>query len=252
MRSLNPAQLKRLEHQLSEEKVSLQNRLHQNEHFGLAESQRDNTGELSMVDNHPGDTATEIYERGKDIALNEQAEAKLKEVEEALDRMNSGDFGKCATCGQPIAFERLEAVPTTRYCKEHSPEQSVSKGRSIEEEFLQPPFGRTEVDETDQNAFDGEDAWQIVESFGNSNSPAMAEEPDANDYNGLYIEADEPDGYVEPIENFLASDLYGQPYEQIIRSREYHHYMNEADMEVEDAFDAEFPAVHDNDHLALV
>lgn len=252
MRPLNPAQLKQLKLQLTEERDSLQNRLQQNDHFGLADSQRENTGELSMVDNHPGDTATEIYERGKDVALNEHAESKLKEVEEALDRMTAGHFGQCATCGQPIAFERLEAVPTTLYCKEHSPEQVVSKGRSIEEEFLQPPFGRTEVDETDQNAFDGEDAWQIVESFGSSNSPAMAEEPDANDYNGLYIEADEPDGYVEPIENFLASDLYGQPYEQIIRSREYHNYMNENDMEVEEALDGELPAVLDNDHLDLV
>lgn len=233
---LNSQQLQQLKRQLLKEKKELNARFHANEHLGLAESQRGQTGELSMYDNHPADTATEIYERGKDIALNEHAELQLQEIDQALHRIKTDRYGKCITCGKEIPYERLEAVPTTLYCKAHAPEQHVSLRRPAEEEFLQPPFGRTSMDDEDSGAFDGEDAWQIVESWGNSDSPAMAEEPDVNDYNGLYIEASEPEGYVEPIENFLASDLYGQPYEHIIRSKEYQQYMKLEEGETELAF----------------
>ena len=71
----------------------------------------------------------------------------------------------CDTCGATISFERLQAIPTTLYCIEHVPDPHSSDRRPVEEEFLAPPFGRTSLDELpDQNQFDGEDAWQIVES----------------------------------------------------------------------------------------
>ncbi|MEO0247119.1 MAG: TraR/DksA C4-type zinc finger protein [candidate division WOR-3 bacterium] len=40
----------------------------------------------------------------------------LKEIEEALARINSGKFGICEKCGNYIEPERLELIPWTRYC----------------------------------------------------------------------------------------------------------------------------------------
>jgi RNA polymerase-binding protein DksA len=40
----------------------------------------------------------------------------LREVEAALERMDAGTYGRCQKCGQPIAEERLEALPATRLC----------------------------------------------------------------------------------------------------------------------------------------
>ena len=40
----------------------------------------------------------------------------LREVEAALQRMEVGTYGQCQRCGQPIAEERLEALPATRLC----------------------------------------------------------------------------------------------------------------------------------------
>ncbi|RCX22848.1 TraR/DksA family transcriptional regulator [Fontibacillus phaseoli] len=205
--------------QLAELKLDLENeikatcrRLEEKEHYGLRGSVRDNTSELSTIDNHPADIGSEMFERGKDFALNEHDELKLTRINGALDRMAEGTYGYCQTCGQPISLERLKAVPETAFCIEHSPQSFVSAGRPIEELFLAPPFGRTSLDEhEDQNGFDGEDAWQIVESYGTSDSPALAEDNEIDDYNDMEIEASEElDGFVEPYETFLATDIYGE------------------------------------------
>lgn len=210
--NLSKAQLTQLKRQLEQTEAYLRQRLDEQDHYGLRSSLRDNTSELSAIDNHPADVGSETFERGKDLALNEHTELQLTRIEDALERIHDGSYGSCATCGQPISYERLQAVPETEYCLEHSPQSFVSAGRPIEELFLAPPFGRTSLDEhEDQNGFDGEDAWQIVEGFGTSNSPAMAEDNEIDDYNDMEIEAsDELDGFVEPYESFIATDIYGQ------------------------------------------
>jgi YteA family regulatory protein len=224
---LKSQQLHSLQSILLEEKKWLEGMMEANDHFGLSESLRDQTGELSAYDNHPADLGSEMFERSKDIALNESRERHFTDVKEALQRMDNGRYGLCDTCGQPIPYDRLEAVPTTLYCKEHVPDPHSSERRPVEEQLLAPPFGRTSLDElSEQNQFDGEDAWQIVESWGTSNSPAMAENPNVSDnYNDMEIEADEHVGYVEAIESFLATDLYGHQL-TVVRNQAYHDYMH--------------------------
>ena len=41
---------------------------------------------------------------------------QLRMVEEALDRLKSGDFGVCLSCEEPIPPNRLQAIPWARYC----------------------------------------------------------------------------------------------------------------------------------------
>lgn len=225
MKPLTMTQLQELRQQLLQEQAEWKKHEAFADHFDLSDSQRVQTGELSAYDNHPGDLGTETFERAKDIALNENAERQMDDIRGALKRMDNGTYGRCQACGQPIPFERLQAVPTTAFCYEHAPNRSVSERRPVEEQLLSPPFGRTSLDELpEQNQFDGEDAWQIVESWGNSNSPAMAEDPDVLDYNEMAIEADENDGYVESLESFLATDIYGQNL-TVVRNRNYREYM---------------------------
>jgi RNA polymerase-binding transcription factor len=40
----------------------------------------------------------------------------LNMVEGALDRIRTGTFGQCISCGEEINIKRLEAVPWTRFC----------------------------------------------------------------------------------------------------------------------------------------
>lgn len=230
--ALSSQQLQEIKHTLQEEKQWLEDHWQSTEHFGLNESLRNQTGELSTNDNHPADLGSEMFERGKDIALNENRERHLTDVKEALQRIDNGRYGFCDACGAAISFERLQAIPTTLYCVEHVPDPHASERRPIEEEFLNPPFGRTNLDEhSEQSQFDGEDAWQIVESWGTSNTPAMAENPNvSDDYNDMEIEADEHDGYVESFESFLATDMYGQ-HVTVVRNRAYQEYMNNGEGE---------------------
>jgi len=226
MNHLTEQQIRELNLQLLEEKLDLERHFDSNDNFGLSNSFIDSTGELSMYDNHPGDIASEIYEREKDISLQEHASFHLTQVNEALKHMEQGDYGTCIFCQAPISFERLQAIPTTLYCKEHVPDPEESERRPVEESFLHPPFGRTSMDEHDnETEFDGEDAWQIVESWGTSNTPAFAEDRNVENYNEMYIEADEHEGYVESFESFVATDLYGE-HVTIVRSKAYRDYMH--------------------------
>jgi YteA family regulatory protein len=219
------AQLKQLQCRLLDEQREIEHRLAENDHYGLSHSLRDDTGELTSIDNHPGDTASELYEREKDVALLEQEELHLSRIDAALDAMDKGSYGKCMTCNEPIPFERLDAVPDTLHCIEHAPRQQLSHRRPVEELVLAPPFGRTSMDKQDSyNGFDGEDAWQIVEQWGNADSPAFSENRDVADYEQVGIDAYENDGFVEPIESFLATDITGR-HVSVVRNREYMHYM---------------------------
>lgn len=210
---------------LKQEADRLERRLADSSNYGLDDAQRGGIGELSAYDNHPGDIGTETFERGKDAALLENDELRLRRMREALQAMDDGSYGICRTCGEPIPRERLEAVPETLYCVRHSPQRHESKQRPVEEQLLNPPFGRTSLDEQSSwTAFDGEDAWQIAEASGTSDSPAMAEDPEA-DYEQLTIEADEQEGFVEKIEQFLATDITGRQV-SFVRSRAYREYVS--------------------------
>jgi RNA polymerase-binding protein DksA len=88
------------------------------EHHDIGDaSLEDETGELvSPADNHLADTASETYERELDEGLEEDARDQLSQVEKALARIESGEYGRCEVCGKEIPVERLEAVPWTTLC----------------------------------------------------------------------------------------------------------------------------------------
>ncbi len=50
------------------------------------------------------------------LHLNSLDYGQLRLVEEALDRLDSGDYGVCLSCEEPIPAKRLAAVPWARYC----------------------------------------------------------------------------------------------------------------------------------------
>jgi DnaK suppressor protein len=50
------------------------------------------------------------------LRLNSLDYAQLRLVEEALDRLDSGDYGTCLCCEEPIPAKRLQVLPWARYC----------------------------------------------------------------------------------------------------------------------------------------
>jgi DnaK suppressor protein len=72
--------------------------------------------EERRIDNHLAETATATLDRELDYTLEENATRELKAIDEALARIEDGTYGTCVRCGQPIAPERLEAIPWAPLC----------------------------------------------------------------------------------------------------------------------------------------
>jgi DnaK suppressor protein len=79
-------------------------------------SLEDETGELSTLDDHMGDLATETHDRELDSGLEENAEAVMGEIDAALKRIDDGTYGTCQICGRRIDPARLEARPWASLC----------------------------------------------------------------------------------------------------------------------------------------
>ncbi|MDF9410715.1 molecular chaperone DnaK [Brevibacillus laterosporus] len=222
--------LAHVKQRLLDERESITKRLEENDHYGMKSTMGETTSELSTYDNHPADIASELFEREKDIALYQLDRETLGEIDQALERMDAGTYGICTVCGKEIPAERLEALPQALTCKEHAPSPAVNNQRPVEEQFMKPAFGRTSLDEKEANTFDGEDAWQIVESWGTSSTPFSFQDTDKTDYNHMYIEADEADGYVEAVEQIGYTDMYGYhgpDSVHFMRSHTYDRYMDQ-------------------------
>jgi RNA polymerase-binding transcription factor DksA len=76
------------------------------------------SGGFSDVPTHPADLGTDAYEEEIDLSLLEKKDHILLEINDALERMEQGTFGRCEECGQDIPSKRLEALPYARYCLE--------------------------------------------------------------------------------------------------------------------------------------
>ena len=74
------------------------------------------SSELAHVDNHPGDTGSELH----DVEVDETTEMVLEDEEhriaEALRALGDGSYGTCRDCGKPIPPERLRVVPEAVRC----------------------------------------------------------------------------------------------------------------------------------------
>ena len=78
----------------------------------LAEQAAQNDGELSSIDQHLADQATELYNDEFEAGLRERLLEELAAVERAEARIEAGTYGLSVESGEPIPDERLEAIPT--------------------------------------------------------------------------------------------------------------------------------------------
>ncbi len=72
--------------------------------------------EMERYGQHPSDLASETVEREIDLSIELDLSEQLREVDAALHRFDTGTYGICETCGQPIDPARLAALPAVRRC----------------------------------------------------------------------------------------------------------------------------------------
>ena len=71
---------------------------------------------VSTDDEHDPEGATIAFERAQVAALLDSAERQLAELDAAVARLDAGDYGRCESCGRPIAAERLQVRPAATRC----------------------------------------------------------------------------------------------------------------------------------------
>lgn len=165
---VDKAKLMEYKKRLLEERKDLLGQIKFIDEQGLGEALEDSISELSTYDNHPADIGSEVFERSKDFALREHAMISLTAVDDALERIDEGNYGICDVCGREIAPERLEALPSTticRDCKEAEEKIPHRDERPAEEDVLARPFARSFTDASGSIEYDGEDAWQEVARY---------------------------------------------------------------------------------------
>jgi RNA polymerase-binding protein DksA len=75
-----------------------------------------NGGERRHTDDHHDENASVTLDRELDHTLETNSGHVLAAIDAALEQIELGTFGRCGDCGEPIAPERLEAIPYATQC----------------------------------------------------------------------------------------------------------------------------------------
>lgn len=86
----------------------------------LDKSRSDAAGDLSRLPIHMADIGTDNYDQELALGLMESERKLLREIDDALQRINQGTYGICKATGKPIAKARLEAKPWAKYTVEYA------------------------------------------------------------------------------------------------------------------------------------
>jgi DnaK suppressor protein len=73
--------------------------------------------EVSEPQIEPEEMAEEAELTEPYALLDEFERKEVQEIDLAIKKMDTGKYGICEDCGQPIAKKRLKAIPWTRYCQ---------------------------------------------------------------------------------------------------------------------------------------
>jgi RNA polymerase-binding transcription factor DksA len=79
---------------------------------GLAQEANDQQPAFSS---HMADAGTDTFDRDFALGMLSSEQDALYEIDEALDRIREGTYGKCELTGKAIEPARLEAIPWTRF-----------------------------------------------------------------------------------------------------------------------------------------
>lgn len=93
----------------------------------LKSSQEENGHAVADI----SDEAARDYNNQLMLNLGQQDWEKLKQVEEALESIKTGDYGICRQCEEPIPEKRLNIVPFAKYCVQCL--NSIEKEKSVDQ-----------------------------------------------------------------------------------------------------------------------
>jgi DnaK suppressor protein len=78
--------------------------------------EKDSAGLRAGMATHMADLGSDNYRHDMELQLLTEEGNVNELIDEALQRLKDGDFGKCLECGCPVPHERLMIKPYARYC----------------------------------------------------------------------------------------------------------------------------------------
>jgi DnaK suppressor protein len=82
----------------------------------LGKEQDNDAGDLSHVPIHMADQGSDNFERDFSLTRMESETETLEKVEESLERIEDGSYGRCTSCRANIPKDRLNVLPFADLC----------------------------------------------------------------------------------------------------------------------------------------
>ena len=117
----------------------------------LKTSRQDSAGDLSSMPIHMADIGSDNYEQEFSLGLMDSERKIVREIHEAIKRIQEGTYGICEGTGEPIPKMRLKGIPWARYCVKFA--ELVEKGMAIEPDHAfmdESELGEDEEDMDDE------------------------------------------------------------------------------------------------------
>ena len=109
MDQLTPKQKEELRALLQSKKIKLEQQLADAKSAtAVVTLDQSSVGRLSRMD--------AMQQQSMAVSTRVKAEASLRKTLKALKRMDTGDFGYCSQCDEPIQFKRLSVQPEASHC----------------------------------------------------------------------------------------------------------------------------------------
>jgi len=131
-RRLTAAEKEHFKKMLLEKRREISRNVNEIEGETLKKSRLDASGDLSSMPIHMADIGTDNYEQEFALGLMDSERKLLREIDDAMGRLEQGIYGICEGTSKPIPKARLEAQPWARYCVEHA--RKLEQGLVTEEE----------------------------------------------------------------------------------------------------------------------
>lgn len=129
---LSSEELEKFKQMLLEKRHEILINVYEMEDETLRKSRLDAAGDLSSMPIHMADIGSDNYEQEFSLGLMDSERKLLKEIDDALMRIENGTYGICLGLNKPIPKARLKANPWARYSVKYA--EMLEKGLIKEEQ----------------------------------------------------------------------------------------------------------------------
>lgn len=115
-RAFRPEELASFRAMLQKQLELVQGNLNALANDNLKRSPLESTGDISSHSTHMADHGTDNFDRELALSLASSRQESLYDIEDAIRRIDEGEYGSCELCGNPIERPRLKALPFAKKC----------------------------------------------------------------------------------------------------------------------------------------